>query len=131
MRGTTRLRITLLAGLLAVSTVVALVIAAGAQQGNLANGKAKYQEHCASCHGTEGKGDGPDAKDLTPKPRNHTDGNAMNRLRDNYLFTVIKSGGQTVGKSDQMPGWGSILTDQDITDTIAFIRTLARPPYKP
>lgn len=117
--------------LLAALVAAGLVAAASAQQANVANGKAKYLEHCAACHGTEGKGDGPDAKDLNPKPRNHTDGNVMNRLRDNYLFTVVKNGGQAVGKSDQMPGWGNILSDQDITDVIAFVRTLARPPYKP
>ncbi len=121
-----------LGAILLVALVVAGVVAlASAQQANLANGKGKYLEHCASCHGKEGKGDGPDAKDLDPKPRNHTDGNVMNRLRDNYLFTVVKNGGQAVGKSDQMPGWGNILSDQDITDVIAFVRTLAKPPYKP
>ncbi|MBI2113767.1 MAG: c-type cytochrome [candidate division NC10 bacterium] len=124
---TSRLGSILLAGLVGAG-VVAL---AAAQQANIANGKEKYLEHCASCHGKEGKGDGPDAKDLNPKPRNHTDGNVMNRLRDNYLFTVVKNGGQAVGKSDQMPGWGNILSDQDITDVIAFVRTLAKPPYKP
>lgn len=103
---------------------------AAAQQGDITKGKALYLEHCAACHGKEGKGDGPDAKDLNPKPRNHTDGNYMNRLRDNYLFTVIKNGGQAVGKSDQMSGWGNILADQEITDLIAYIRTLAKPPYK-
>lgn len=126
MMRTSYLGFTLLAGLV-VAGVVAL---AAAQQANLANGKAKYLEHCAACHGKEGKGDGPDAKDLNPKPRNHTDGNVMNRLRDNYLFTVVKNGGQAVGKSDQMPGWGNILSDQDITDVIAFVRTLAKPAYK-
>lgn len=127
MREKRRVSLILLAALVAAG----LVAAASAQQANLANGKAKYLEHCASCHGKEGKGDGPDAKDLNPKPRNHTDGSFMNRLRDNYLFTVVKNGGQAVGKSDQMPGWGNILSDQDITDVIAFVRTLAKPPYKP
>ena len=120
-----------LAGLLTTWLTAGLLAAVSAQQANIANGKALYLEHCASCHGNEGKGDGPDAKDLNPKPRNHTDGNFMNRLRDNYLFTVVKNGGQAVGKSDQMPGWGNILSDPDITDVIAFVRTLAKPPYKP
>lgn len=126
MMRTSHLGSILLAGL-----VVGVAALAAAQQGDVARGRALYLEHCASCHGKEGKGDGPDAKDLNPKPRNHTDGNYMNRLRDNYLFTVIKNGGQAVGKSDQMSGWGNILADQDITDVIAYVRTLAKPPYKP
>lgn len=116
--------------LLFASVGAGLAAYAVAQQGDIGKGKALYLEHCAACHGKEGKGDGPDAKDLNPKPRNHTDGNYMNRLRDNYLFTVVKNGGQAVGKSDQMSGWGNILTDQEITDLIAYIRTLAKPPYK-
>jgi mono/diheme cytochrome c family protein len=115
--------------LLAALAATGLALPAGAQPADLAKGKALYLEHCAACHGKEGKGDGPDAKDLNPKPRNHTDGTYMNRLRDNYLFTVIKNGGKVVGKSDQMPGWGNILSDQEINALLAFTRSLAKPPY--
>ncbi len=38
----------------------------------LARGKAVYAQTCATCHGAEGKGDGPGAAGLTPKPRNFT-----------------------------------------------------------
>jgi hypothetical protein len=31
---------------------------------------ALYGQRCARCHGVLGKGDGPDAKTLTPRPRN-------------------------------------------------------------
>lgn len=31
---------------------------------SLANGKALYNQHCKSCHGTKGKGDGPKADQL-------------------------------------------------------------------
>jgi mono/diheme cytochrome c family protein len=31
---------------------------------SLANGKALYSQHCKSCHGTKGKGDGPKAAQL-------------------------------------------------------------------
>ncbi len=39
----------------------------------LARGKALYAQICATCHGAEGKGDGPAAKGLNPKPRNFTE----------------------------------------------------------
>jgi len=32
------------------------------------SGKILYERYCASCHGTEGKGDGPAAETLQPKP---------------------------------------------------------------
>ena len=35
----------------------------------LANGKTLYQQHCSSCHGTNGNGDGPTAEFLDPAPR--------------------------------------------------------------
>lgn len=38
----------------------------------LARGKTVYAQTCATCHGPEGKGDGPGGKGLTPIPRNFT-----------------------------------------------------------
>ena len=38
----------------------------------MARGRKLYAETCATCHGPEGKGDGPGAKGLTPPPRNFT-----------------------------------------------------------
>jgi mono/diheme cytochrome c family protein len=38
----------------------------------MARGKALFAQTCATCHGPEGKGDGPGGTGLTPKPRNFT-----------------------------------------------------------
>jgi mono/diheme cytochrome c family protein len=38
----------------------------------MARGKAIYAQTCATCHGPDGKGDGPGGTGLTPKPRNFT-----------------------------------------------------------
>lgn len=38
----------------------------------MARGKAVYAQTCATCHGVDGKGDGPGGTGLTPKPRNFT-----------------------------------------------------------
>lgn len=38
----------------------------------MARGKALYAQTCATCHGPEGKGDGPGGTGLSPKPRNFT-----------------------------------------------------------
>ena len=94
-------------------------------------GKAKYDSLCGGCHGSSGKGDGPAATGLNPKPQDHTNGKHMNSLTDKYLFDFIKGGGAGLKKSPLMPAWGNTLKDEDIWNLIAYIRSLAQPPYKP
>lgn len=38
-----------------------------------ADGKGMFQSYCSPCHGVTGKGDGPAAAALTPKPANLTE----------------------------------------------------------
>ena len=54
----------------------------------------------------------------------------MNALDNPYVFRVIKEGGAAVGKSPLMAPWGGTLSDTQIHDVVAFVRTLADPPYK-
>jgi mono/diheme cytochrome c family protein len=53
----------------------------------------------------------------------------MNELSDEHLFLVIKEGGAAVGKSALMAPWGASLSDDQIRDVVAFVRTLAEPPF--
>jgi len=111
---------------------VVIPVAGWAQSKGDANaGKAKYDTLCVGCHGKTGKGDGAAAASLNPKPQDHTDGKAMNALTDKYLFDIIKDGGVGVKKSPLMPAWGKTLKDQEISNVISYIRSLAKPPYKP
>jgi mono/diheme cytochrome c family protein len=97
---------------------------------NPAEGRKLYTSYCASCHGEKGKGDGAAAKSLPAKPADHTNGTVMNQHNDKYLTEIIAKGGSAVGKSSFMPPWGSALDEKQIRDLVAFIRTLAVPPYK-
>jgi mono/diheme cytochrome c family protein len=97
-----------------------------AGKGDPKAGKAKYDLLCASCHGTTGKGDGPAAASLNPKPRSLADANYMKSLTDDHLFKAIKDGGAAVGKSPLMPPWGGQLKDPEIWDVVAYIRELAK-----
>ena len=94
-----------------------------------AEGKKFYVTYCSGCHGETGKGDGPAAASLPVKPANHNDGAAMNQLPDKLLFEVISKGGEAVGKSPFMPGWGNQLREKQIRDVIAYVRSLANPAY--
>jgi mono/diheme cytochrome c family protein len=100
-------------------------------KGDANAGKAKYESLCAGCHGKTGKGDGPAAASLNPKPQDHSNGKVMNSLSDQYLTDIIKNGGAGAKKSPLMPAWGKTLKDQEVADVIAYIRSLANPPYKP
>lgn len=61
----------------------AMTSVAAAQNKNL-KGWNTYVEKCAVCHGEEGKGDGPAAKTMLPRPRNFT--------KTNYKFRTTASG---------------------------------------
>ena len=92
-------------------------------------GRHDYELYCASCHGERGDATGLLAATLGTRPADHTDGSYMNALSDEHLFVVIQQGGAAVGKSREMAGWGETLTEPQIRNLVAFIRSLADPPY--
>jgi cytochrome c553 len=91
----------------------------------------KYTTLCAACHGPQGEGNGVAAAALPVKPRNFKDGKYMNGKTDAQLAKVIKEGGASVGLSPLMAAFGSQLSDKEIKEIVAFIRTLAVPKYTP
>jgi mono/diheme cytochrome c family protein len=104
---------------------------AAAEPGDAAaRGAVTYKQICSTCHGEDGCTPGPGAAGLPVQPAKHCDGNYMNKLTDEHLFKVVKEGGASVGKSPLMAPWGGTLTDDQIRDVVAFVRTLAKPPYE-
>ena len=59
---------------------------------DLARGNALYQIHCAACHGTDGRGDGPAAKLLDPPPANFHDAGRMSERSLYGLYNAIALG---------------------------------------
>jgi mono/diheme cytochrome c family protein len=102
--------------------VTALVSASAAQ----ADGGAerRFRQYCAACHGLTGAGDGPNARNLDPPPRDLTDRRYMRRLTDGHLLRVIRDGGEAAGKSRLMPPWGRTLPAEEIAGLVAFVRSL-------
>ncbi|MEO5330988.1 MAG: cytochrome c [Magnetococcus sp. YQC-5] len=88
-------------------------------------GKQWYYVYCVGCHGWLLHGDGPNAAELSPKPRILTDGSYMNNKSNLQLFQVIKGGGEAVNLSAVMPPWGNELQDQDIWNLVAWLRAMA------
>lgn len=67
----------------------------------LADGRAHFADHCAGCHGNDGKGGGM-GKQMYPKAPDMTL-RATQSLSDGELFSIIENGVRLTG----MPGFGN------------------------
>lgn len=92
-------------------------------------GKAIYQKRCQPCHGSEGRGDGPVADSLDPKPRDFV--SAQFKIRstrfgelptDEDLFNVISKGLANTA----MEGWEEVLTAQQRWQLVAYIKSFSK-----
>src|SRR5262249_14964718 len=96
---------------------------AASTTGDIQAGKATYTRLCVGCHGPTGQG-GRMATTLAVPPRNLADQAYMGMRSDQQLFDVINQGGAVAGLSPIMMAFGSQLSEQQIWDTVAYIRTL-------
>jgi cbb3-type cytochrome c oxidase subunit III len=104
-----------------------------APEGVAAEGRALFLHHCAACHGNEGKGDGPFAARIEAmanhaRPRNLTDAEYMNGLKDEKIYATISLGGGHFKKAVQMPAWNLVLTPAQMKNLVAYVRSLSTPP---
>lgn len=89
----------------------------------LGDAKTLYTANCAPCHGDKGKGDGPAAGGLNPRPADHTS-DAVQKQTDGAIFWKLSEG------RGPMPAYKKIFTDQQRWGLIAYIRTLAKGKKK-
>jgi mono/diheme cytochrome c family protein len=104
------------------------VPAQAAQKRNLQRGQALYVEYCLQCHGDRGEGWGW-GKKVPPPPvpvPDLSNADHMSQLSDQYLFDIVKDGGEAVGKTRFMPAAGRVLNDEEIWDVVAYLRSLSR-----
>lgn len=100
---------------------------------DLANGQALYADNCAVCHGAnlEGQPDwqSPDENGILPAPPHDVTGHTWHH--DNaLLFSYTRLGGQAAlaargvtGFTSGMPAFGDVLSDDEIWDVLAYIRS--------
>jgi mono/diheme cytochrome c family protein len=126
-----RIPLTLTAAAFALAAAIAPGAALAA--GDLAAGKEKFTMFCVSCHGEGGKGDGPGGAGLQPPPRDFSKGefkfdtNKNGKTgEDADLKAVITQGAAEFGGTPLMVPWGGTLTDADIDNLIAVIRSLKK-----
>ncbi|HTI56432.1 MAG TPA: cytochrome c [Verrucomicrobiae bacterium] len=87
-------------------------------------GQRLYLTYCASCHGANGHGSWR-AWLFLLRPSDLGDARRADALTDEYLFTLIKNGGATIGKPG-MPAFGYHLKDEEIREVVRYLRTLPR-----
>jgi mono/diheme cytochrome c family protein len=89
-------------------------------------GKLVFSYYCQTCHGETGAGDGFNAFNLDPKPRDLSDPAFQKSRLDEQLEDAVRRGGKGVGLSTLMPPWGRTLSDRQIAEVVRYVRTLRR-----
>jgi mono/diheme cytochrome c family protein len=97
-------------------------------KGDAAHGQQIYAQTCSPCHGASGKGDGPAAAALNPKPSDHTSATVMGARTDAKLAEIIKMGGSVVGKPTMPPA--PQLSETDLRDVIAYLRQISSTEHQ-
>lgn len=79
----------------------------------VAQGKKLYQENCLSCHGADGRGNGPDAINQKVAP---TDLNRAVKEAEHFAFYTRYS-----YWDGRMPGWSKEFTDYELDAITAYL----------
>ena len=115
--------------LLALFTGCCLISGTEAAPGDAQAGEEIYGIRCIGCHGEDGDGFGPATERLNPPPRDFSSGQykITTTVFDEYvpqdedIFRMVRDG--MPGTS--MPGWIDVLSEQDIWDLVAYVKTFA------
>jgi len=90
-------------------------------------GEKVFAKHCAVCHGPDGKGNGPAAPSMKPRPRDFTAGEYKYKTTppgspptDADLMKVVKQGLSASG----MPYFSDVLSDAEIGDVVRHLKSL-------
>jgi len=94
---------------------------------DVAAGKQTYTDHCAACHGADGRGHGPVASALKKPPPNlrtlaiRHDG----KFPEDYVARVVRSGDPVPGHgSSDMPIWGPVFSMYENGDELGVRRCI-------
>ena len=82
----------------------------------IAGGQLKYKQYCATCHGTEGKGDGHMSEILIIPPTDLTQLSKKNKgdFPFWYVYEMIDGRKEVRGHGDRtMPVWGSVFQAEE------------------
>jgi len=77
-----------------------------------------FATRCTTCHGPEGRGDGPGAAELVPSPRDFHDAAWQRSVTDAHLEKIVVEGGAAVGKSPMMPPNPDLASQPDVVSEL-------------
>jgi mono/diheme cytochrome c family protein len=90
-----------------------------------------YARRCAVCHGPDGRGNGPAAPSLIPRPRDFTIGQfkykttpAGQPASDADLVRTVREGLH----ASAMPYFGDLLSEAEIREVVRYVRSLSGQP---
>ena len=89
-------------------------------------GEALFRTHCASCHGSEGRGDGPAAPALDGPPADLTADHVDDHTDGDILWWLTYGMAGTA-----MPGFEQTLSETERWQLIRFVRSLRDPLRSP
>ena len=111
---------------LAVVLLLAPAALAVQTKGDPKKGEDFYAEKCVLCHGAQGQGwDWSKRAEKPPIPIPDLT-KVVSQRSDQYLFDIVHGGGEAVGKTRLMPPFGFQLSDQEVWDLVAYMRTLGK-----
>lgn len=94
-------------------------------RGDVRRGELIFVRSCVPCHGPRGRGNGVIIKLLNVKKMpNFTDESTLLRKKDSEMLKIIKKGSPDV--DTYMPSWQGILSEDDIVNAAAYVRSLRR-----
>jgi cytochrome c553 len=106
-----------------IAFTVAMVAFASPHNGVAADAAANWNQHCAPCHGKDGKGDTTMGKKLGVK--NYHDPKFQAAFSDAEMERAIKEGVKTNGKETMKP-FRNKLSDVDIKALVTYIRSFKK-----
>ncbi|AXF23676.1 cytochrome C [Burkholderia pyrrocinia] len=91
---------------------------------NVMRGTHLYAQHCAACHGEDGRGEGPLAATLAHWPPTFA-GALLARRLDGELFWRVRHGMRDEHGASTMPGFAATLDPQDTWAVLDYLKALA------